>query len=208
MNDAAKSARARRSASRQDELLQAAEELFREKGVAATTISEVTERAGVAKGTFYLYFGSKDHIVAGLNERLISGQTALIVEAIERLADEDFFTLADEFVATIIDYWIEHRIREAREASAPLVARALRMSARTMSRKLNQEGTTFADELENVRRELALSYVCSSERPFAEIAYLLGFSHVESFLSAVLENSVTAARILRRNSSCPMSLRA
>lgn len=76
---------------------------------------------------------------------------------------------------------IEQRLRQASDASARAIARSLRMSHRTLSRKLEQEGTSFADELDTVRQELALSYVCKSERPFAEIAFLLGFSHVESF---------------------------
>jgi AraC-like DNA-binding protein len=79
---------------------------------------------------------------------------------------------------------IEQQIRQARHATAPAVARALHMSRRTLSRKLEQEGTTFSDELDSVRHQLALSYVRESQRPLAEVAFLLGFSHVESFYRA------------------------
>ena len=37
-------------------LFQTAYELFTEKGFAKTTISDIVEQAGLAKGTFYLYF--------------------------------------------------------------------------------------------------------------------------------------------------------
>ena len=40
-------------------LYQAAFDLFTEKGFAKTTISEIAERSGLAKGTFYLYFQDK-----------------------------------------------------------------------------------------------------------------------------------------------------
>ncbi|HET6336734.1 MAG TPA: helix-turn-helix domain-containing protein [Polyangiales bacterium] len=76
---------------------------------------------------------------------------------------------------------IEQRLRQSHEATAPAVARALHLSTRTLSRKLEQEGTSFIAELNNVRRELALTFVREPNRPIAEIAFLLGFSHVESF---------------------------
>ena len=42
-----------------DSLLNTAFELFTEKGLHKTTISDIVEKAGVAKGTFYLYFKDK-----------------------------------------------------------------------------------------------------------------------------------------------------
>lgn len=55
-------------------LLQAAEEVFGERGYDRASISEVTQRAGVAQGTFYVYFVDKKAIflelVRSLNERL------------------------------------------------------------------------------------------------------------------------------------------
>lgn len=40
-------------------LLQTSFELFTEKGFTKTTISDIVNRAGLAKGTFYLYFKDK-----------------------------------------------------------------------------------------------------------------------------------------------------
>lgn len=113
--------RARPSEHRRDDLLDAAQELFTEKGVAATAVSEITSRAGVAKGTFYLYFASKDHVVAGLHERAITGMMRIVEEDLADLDSGDFYALADELTARIIDYWIDRRelflaIREAGES--------------------------------------------------------------------------------------------
>lgn len=47
-------------------LVQAAYELFLAKGIAGTVVSDITERAGVAKGTFYLYFRDKEDIVGAV----------------------------------------------------------------------------------------------------------------------------------------------
>ncbi|MCG6975080.1 MAG: TetR/AcrR family transcriptional regulator [Acidiferrobacterales bacterium] len=50
----------RRKEARPGEILDAALELFTEKGFAATKLTEVAARAGVSKGTVYLYFDSKE----------------------------------------------------------------------------------------------------------------------------------------------------
>ena len=52
--------RKRRKEARPSELLEAALELFVEKGFAATRLEDVASRAGVSKGTLYLYFENKD----------------------------------------------------------------------------------------------------------------------------------------------------
>ena len=101
--------RTRAPADRRDQLLAAAEELFREKSVDATTVADITERAGVAKGTFYLYFDSKDQLIAGLRERVVNGMLELAAGSFARIGTTDYWQLADEIVATIIDYTLEHR---------------------------------------------------------------------------------------------------
>ncbi|MBD5802562.1 putative HTH-type transcriptional regulator YfiR [Azoarcus sp. Aa7] len=52
--------RRRRKEARPQELTAAALSLFVEKGFAATRLDDIAERAGVSKGTLYLYFDSKD----------------------------------------------------------------------------------------------------------------------------------------------------
>ncbi len=64
------------------------------------------------------------------------------------------------------------------------VARQLRMSARTLARRLEREGTTFSALLDTLRQELALRYVTHQELAFTDIAFRLGFSHVEAFYRA------------------------
>ena len=66
-------------------------------------------------------------------------------------------------------------------ALAERVAAALHMSRRTLSRKLEQEGTSFFAVVDAVRRDTALAYVLDRHLELTEVAFLLGFSHVESF---------------------------
>jgi AcrR family transcriptional regulator len=49
-----------------DRLFTAAVELFGERGYAGTTVDEIVERAGVAKGTVYYHFRSKSELVSAL----------------------------------------------------------------------------------------------------------------------------------------------
>jgi AcrR family transcriptional regulator len=52
----------RRKEARPQELLAAALELFVERGFASTRLEDVAKRAGVSKGTLYLYFENKDEL--------------------------------------------------------------------------------------------------------------------------------------------------
>ncbi len=58
----------RRSQARPQEILDAALALFAEKGFAATRMDEIAARAGVTKGTIYLYYKSKEQIFRALIE--------------------------------------------------------------------------------------------------------------------------------------------
>lgn len=73
---AAAPTRQRRKAARPQELLDAALELFVEKGFAATRTEEVAARAGVSKGTLYLYYPSKEDLLKAVILRNISPEIA------------------------------------------------------------------------------------------------------------------------------------
>jgi len=61
----------RRPAARPEELLDAALAVFGERGFRQTTLEEVATRAGVSKGTVYLYFASKDDLFRAVVERKV-----------------------------------------------------------------------------------------------------------------------------------------
>jgi TetR/AcrR family transcriptional repressor of nem operon len=54
---------------RRAELLAAGQALFLVKGIAGTSLDDITQRAGVSKGLFYLYFPSKEDLVLALREQ-------------------------------------------------------------------------------------------------------------------------------------------
>ncbi len=56
-------------AARREEILAAARRVFAARGFRGTTIADIAEDAGIALGTIYLYFASKDEVFAALNEQ-------------------------------------------------------------------------------------------------------------------------------------------
>jgi len=57
-------------AARREEILAAARHVFSRQGFRGTTIADIAEEAGIALGTIYLYFPSKEDVFAALNEEL------------------------------------------------------------------------------------------------------------------------------------------
>src|SRR5260370_33511560 len=63
------SRRERKKEETKERIVQAAFALFRKRGVAATTVEEICERADVAKGTFFNYFPRKEAVFGDLSEQ-------------------------------------------------------------------------------------------------------------------------------------------
>jgi AcrR family transcriptional regulator len=95
--------RRRRKEARPQELLDAALELFVEKGFAAARAEEVAARAGVSKGTLYLYYPSKEDLLKAvikknLSERLAAGAAQAA----------DFEGSATELIRSLlVDWWTQ-----------------------------------------------------------------------------------------------------
>ncbi len=65
------------------------------------------------------------------------------------------------------------------------VANRLRLSARTLQRRLSEEGSSFRDVVDSLRRDLALEHLQRRDTPICEVAYLEGFADVSAFTRAV-----------------------
>jgi AcrR family transcriptional regulator len=73
--------------SARDRLLAAANELFYAEGVQTVGIDRIIERAGVAKGSLYNVFGSKEELVAAYLASRQDGTTRRLTEALGRVED-------------------------------------------------------------------------------------------------------------------------
>jgi AcrR family transcriptional regulator len=73
MHETRKAPASRRSSRRRDDLVDAAVRAFATSGVAGTSVDDIVRSAGVAKGTFYLYFETRDDVIAAVAARLVEG---------------------------------------------------------------------------------------------------------------------------------------
>ncbi len=92
---------------KEQHLTKAALKLFTEKGVKSTSVQEITKEAGVAKGTFYLYFKDKyelqDYLIARKSKQLFNDA----IKALNKNKTENF---TDNLIY-VIDYIIDKLTR-------------------------------------------------------------------------------------------------
>lgn len=93
--------RQRRKEARPAELAAAALEVFVEKGYAATRLEDVAARAGVGKGTVYLYFESKEALFKAAIEAAMTPS----IEAAEALLDCAELSAAQRMRAFVHGWW-------------------------------------------------------------------------------------------------------
>lgn len=89
-------------------LIDAAREVFAEKGYADATIDDVVENAGASRGTYYLYFRNKTEVLG----ELIEGYTEKANEHLAALADIDEPSVDDlrEWLAGFVDLYGDYRM--------------------------------------------------------------------------------------------------
>ena len=110
-----------RGASTQSAILDAAEALFAEKGVEATTVSEIAEHAGSSVGSLYHHFGDKETIQFALFDRFINESEAGTLAAIapERWQDVTVGGILRSYVQLLVQ---SHRKRPSFKKAGLAVA--------------------------------------------------------------------------------------
>jgi len=68
--------------SKEEKIIQAAIEVFREKGIEKTKVSDIVKAAGIAQGTFYLYFPSRLSVMPAIAKVMVEKIIAAIKEGI------------------------------------------------------------------------------------------------------------------------------
>lgn len=86
-------------------------------------------------------------------------------------------------VAVCLQQWFRERLPEG-EPRQEDAASHLGMTARSLQRRLADQGTTYRAVLNEARHALALDYLRGARYSISEIAYLLGFAEVSAFTRA------------------------
>ncbi len=139
------------------------------------------------------YFGCPAHFGSDKDGLLLSDEA---LAAKNRLGDESTSAFFDSYLETEeIDYAgvvsLDRQVRSAvtnclSEGVPTLsdIAMRLGMSARTLQRRLAEEGRTYQELVDRARRELARSLLRDTQYSLADVAFLTGFSEQSTFTRA------------------------
>jgi AraC-like DNA-binding protein len=118
--------------------------------------------------------------IAALDRPLVAPDHALVALAerhLQRRASE--LPPVETFTGRVRRTLLEEL--ELGEPTLPKLAARLRMSERTLQRRLGCEGTSMQALLDEVRRQLSIRRLAESTQSIAEISYALGFAEVRAF---------------------------
>jgi AcrR family transcriptional regulator len=113
--------RRRRKAERPQEIIEAAFAEFSRKGYAVTTLDQIAERAGVTKGTIYVYFENKEHLFICMVREFTKAK----METMQDMLENHEGSTAD-LLRTQFSYIYEHIVEDKRrrEVVRMLIAEA------------------------------------------------------------------------------------
>ncbi|MGH6615841.1 TetR/AcrR family transcriptional regulator [Sphingomonas sp.] len=98
---------------RRDELMDAAQALFLEKGIAGTIVDDIVGRAGASKGTFYHYFKAKPDIVVAIRERFSRDFRERAQAAVDAVDQDDWSgKIAAWTRSTVNGYLSEYQLHD------------------------------------------------------------------------------------------------
>lgn len=120
-----KRTRAEKAAENRQKLLHAAADVVGQYGYAEASVARIVERAGLAQGTFYLYFESRQHLFDQLLPEVGAEALAYIRDRAGKA--QDFITMEERGMRAFFDYVAENpsyfRIFTEAEAAAPVAYR-------------------------------------------------------------------------------------
>lgn len=91
---------------KREKIIEAAISAFQEKGVEKTTITDIVKRAGIAQGTYYLYFPSKLSVMPGIAEVFVN---KILNQLQTHVVGNTFTQQINEVVDSIFGMTDEHK---------------------------------------------------------------------------------------------------
>ncbi|MDS0524165.1 TetR/AcrR family transcriptional regulator [Clostridium sp. SHJSY1] len=183
---------------KEDELYTAAYELFTTKGANNTAIDEIVKKAGVAKGTFYLYFKDKYDII---NKLILKKSSQVVKEAMIKTEEQGIESFEDRtifFIDYVINYFKENRLMLKlinKNLSAGLFKRALRNPDE--NREVEEVVNFFIENLikrgmEEIEAELTLFMIFELAGSVCYSSIVLGEPEEIDVIKPVLFNKILA----------------
>lgn len=126
-------------------------------------------------GPDYITFSYADVMepYAGANAMLREANEHVVMQYLNRVRQFSFTVRVEEEIQAMLKAGESVKIAD--------VASRLNLSSRTLQRRLEGEGATFAELLEKHRKQLAHDALAHTELSITEIAYTIGFSDPSNF---------------------------
>lgn len=115
---------------RKNEIMDAAEKLFISRGYDATSTNDILDAVGIARGTLYHHFKSKEDIMDGL----IARQMEHIIMAAKQIAEDKSIPVEERIVRTILSL----NVSEDTESSKAMIEHLHKPQNALMHQKTNQ----------------------------------------------------------------------
>jgi AcrR family transcriptional regulator len=94
---------------RREQILDAAQATLLSNGLSATTVADVADAAGIAKGTVYLHFQSKTELLVGLRARHVEQFSQRLADTLSASGRTKPMGRFDRFIDEFFDYSVTHR---------------------------------------------------------------------------------------------------
>ena len=92
---------------RRQRIIANASELFAARGYHGTTIDEIVQATGIAKGTFYVYFSSKEELLVELMKQLVTDTLERIDAELERKGTRDYIARIETKGEELLQLYLE-----------------------------------------------------------------------------------------------------
>ncbi len=167
--------RAKKPEERRAEILEAARRLFAEKGYDATCVSDIVRSIGVAQGTFYWYFRSKEEVFYEVARLYAEG----FLEKVEKVAARKDLSALEKLVK-LVEVFFGEREDWERE----LVERLHTPTERALHDRIAQEySMKLLPLLVSVIRQGVEEGVFGTDYPEEAAAFLLAMGNLQTVLN-------------------------
>ena len=164
----------RRVGNKRERIIASAGKLFGDKGYHNTTTAEIAEAAGVAAGTIYIYFSSKEELLVAVFEEFLGRHMERLREGVAREQTPE------GKVKRLLSLGLE--LMEANPDSARIFLSQLRQSTTMIKMVAKRSSRAYKDIIEEILEEGVRSNVCRQMNVRAAASMLFG-----AFQSTVLD---------------------
>jgi TetR/AcrR family fatty acid metabolism transcriptional regulator len=164
----------KRVGNKRERIISAAAKFFGDKGYHDTTTAEIAESAGVAAGTIYIYFSSKEELLVAVFEEFLGRHMQRLREGVERE------TTPRDKLMRLLTLGLE--LMQDNPDSARIFLSQLRQSTKMITTVAKRSSRAYKDIIEDVLTEGARTGMCREVNVPATASMLFG-----AFQSTVLD---------------------